>query len=481
MKSFNTRKFLSLLNPVLWMVFAVIKTADGWGTFRQQFPSKYPPMVQNGVDPGEPLFLTPYIERGDIATGQRLSQVGMIKGVSQKSYAGFLTVQKKYNSNLFFWFFPAQTNPENAPVLLWLQGGPGGSSLFGLFVETGPIGVDKNNNVYQRNVTWNSKYSMLYIDNPVGTGFSFTEDDAGYARNEADVAVNLYEGLIQFFKLFPTYSKNQLYLTGESYAGKYVPSLAHFIHQHPNPRELNLRGIAVGDGFSDPETMLPCYADFLFHIGMLDENEREYFRNQTNIAVKLIQQKKFKAAFQEWDSLLNGDTGGPSWFFNVTGAKDYYNYMRTISPAEFDYYPNLLALPEIRRAIHVGNLTYNSGEKVEQMIVNDIMDSVKPWLAEVMNYYKVMLYSGNLDIIVALPLTEGMLQTVPWQYLDEYKRAKKSVWKVHPTDTEVAGYVRRVHDFYQVAVRGGGHILPYDQPERSFDMIDRFITGRPFA
>jgi len=63
---------------------------------------------------------------------------------------------------------------------------------------------------------------------------------------------------------------------------------------------------------------------------------------------------------------------------------------------------------------------------------------------------QVMLYSGQLDVIVAVPLTEAMLLTVPWQYQPEYLRVPRQCWRVRPTDVEVAGYVRRVHDFYQV-------------------------------
>ena len=61
-----------------------------------------------------------------------------------------------------------------------------------------------------------------------------------------------------------------------------------------------------------------------------------------------------------------------------------------------------------------------------------------------------MIYSGQLDVIVAVPLTEAMLLTVPWKYQSEYLRVPRQIWRVRPTDTEVAGYVRRVHDFYQV-------------------------------
>lgn len=454
----------------------------GKGFLRQQFPHKMVPMVKNGVDPGKPLFLSPYIEKGDIQTGRRLSLVQELKGTDVKSYSGYLTVNKTYDSNLFFWFFPAQKGAADAPVLLWLQGGPGGSSMFGLFSENGPFTVDAKLRLVPRNVTWNSKYSMLYIDNPVGTGFSFTKSDAGYCTTETEVAENLYSALAQFFRLFPEYKTNDFYLTGESYAGKYIPAVAHRIHKESHPKQVLLRGVAIGDGFSDPETMIPQYGDYIYELGMFDENERDYFNDQTNKAVQMIKAGKYKEAFKKWDAILNGDESGrPSFFTNVTGSTNYYNYMMSGPYQGIQYYNQYLALPEVRKAIHVGNLPYNDGSTVEKKLEGDILNTVKPWLAEIMNYYKVLIYSGQLDIIVAAPLTEAMLQTVDWQYKEEYKRTKKMVWKVKPSDTEVAGYVRRVHDFYQVIVRGGGHLLPHDQPERSLDMLDRFISGRPFA
>ena len=227
--------------------------------------------------------------------------------------------------------------------------------------------------------------------------------------------------------------------------------------------------------------MLPVYADYLFNIGMLDENQREHFRTSCDDAVKLIKLGKYEQSFREWDAVLNGDLSGyPSYFTNCSGSTNYFNYMRTTSPPEYDYYPEYLALPAVREAIHVGGMAYNDGSAVEEHLIADIMQSVREWLAVVMDNYRVLIYSGQLDIIVAAPLTEAMLQQMPWSHLDEYKQANRTVWKVKDTDTEVAGYVRQVRDFTQVVVRGGGHILPYDQPERTMDMLDRFISKRGF-
>ncbi|XP_041041021.1 probable serine carboxypeptidase CPVL isoform X2 [Carcharodon carcharias] len=390
------------------------------------------------VDPGKPLFLTPYLESGEIEKARELSLVGPLEGPAVKSYSGFLTVNKSYNSNLFFWFFPAQTLPQNAPVLLWLQGGPGGSSMFGLFVEHGPYVVTKNLTLKARKVPWTSKYSVLYIDNPVGTGFSFTDQDEGYAQNEDDVGRDLYSALIQFFQIFYEYQQNDFYATGE---------------------------------------MLGGYAEFMYQIGIIDEKQKQYVQQQTDIGVRYIQQKKWVEAFEVFDTLLNGDTVEyPSFYKNVTGCTNYFNFLQCTEPLDQNYFGAYLSQPEVRSFIHVGNLTFHDGSEVEKHLLKDIMQSVKPWVAILMNNYRVLMYNGQLDIIVAAPLTERFLLTVPWSKAEEFKNAKRHFWFINPSDTEVAGYVRKVGDFYQVIIRGGGHLLPYDQPERAFDMIDRFIS-----
>ncbi|XP_066571755.1 putative serine carboxypeptidase CPVL isoform X2 [Amia ocellicauda] len=434
-----------------------------------------------GSDPGKPLFLTPYLESGKIEEARKLSLVDPLPGGNVKSYSGYLTVNKTCNSNLFFWFFPAQVRPEAAPVLLWLQGGPGGTSMFGLFVEHGPYVVFQNSTVGQRKFAWTDKYSVLYIDNPVGTGFSFTDDERGFARNQDDVGRDLYSALTQFFQIYSEYQQNEFYATGESYAGKYVPAIGYYIHMN-NPSakvKINFKGVAIGDGLCDPEVMLGGYAEFMYQTGLVDEMQKQFVQQQTDLGVSYIQQKKWVEAFEVFDTLLNGDlVPYPSFFENVTGCKNYFNYLQCQEPEDQDYFGKFLSLPEVRKAIHVGNLIFHDGSEVEKHLLADVMKTIKPWLAVLMEKYRVLMYSGQLDVIVAAPLTERFLPTVPWSKSEEYKKAQRFYWKVSPDDTEVAGFVRQVGEFYQVIVRGGGHILPYDQPERSFDMIDRFLSRK---
>ncbi|KAJ8415874.1 hypothetical protein AAFF_G00404310 [Aldrovandia affinis] len=476
------KETLSLL-LILWIAFEPVRSRGCSRFFCRKSLRVTEP---KGLDPGKPLFLTPYLEAGNIQEARRLSLVGPLPGANVKSYSGYLTVNKTYNSNLFFWFFPAQERPEAAPVLLWLQGGPGGSSMFGLFVEHGPYVVYQNLTVGFRSYPWTSRYSVLYIDNPVGTGFSFTDDDRGFARDQDDVGRDLYRqavggALIQFFQIFSEFQLNDFYATGESYAGKYVPAIGYYIHKN-NPSakvKINFKGVAIGDGLCDPEMMLGGYGEFLYQTGMVDELQKKYVQQQTDTGVRLIQQQKWVEAFEVFDSLLNGDLSPyPSFFQNATGCTNYYNYLQCKEPTDQEYFAQFVVLPAVRSSIHVGNLTFNDGSLVEKHLLQDVMKTIKPWLGVLMENYRVLIYSGQLDVIVAAPLTERYLPTVPWSGADEYKRTQRFYWKIQPSDTEVAGYIRQVGEFFQVVIRGGGHILPYDQPERCFDMMDRFLSTK---
>ncbi|KAL6038467.1 hypothetical protein STEG23_018794, partial [Scotinomys teguina] len=264
-------------------------------------------------------------------------------------------------------------------------------------------------------------------------------------------------------------------------AGKYVPAIAHYIHSLNPVSELKIRleGIAIGDAYSDPESIIGGYATFLYQIGLLDEQQQKHFQKQCSKCIAYIKDQDWLKAFEILDKLLDSDlTSNPSYFQNVTGCTSYYNMLQCTEPEDQGYYGKFLSLPQVRQAIHVGNRTFSDGAEVEKYLREDTVQSVKSWLAEIMDHYKVLLYNGQLDVIVAAALTERSLMAMDWKGSQEYKKAERIVWKIFKSDDDVAGYVRNVGKFHQVIVRGGGHILPYDQPLRSFDMINRFIFDR---
>lgn len=461
----------------LFFVATIIENTRGFTNIYPKLKS-YP--LPDDVDVGKPLFLTPLIESGNIDEARNKAVVQHSEMYDVSSYAGYFTVNKEYNSNMFFWFFPAAHNPKTAPVVLWLQGGPGATSMFGLFMENGPFFVNANKTLQKRKYSWHQSHNLLYIDNPVGTGFSFTDNDKGYATNETHVGRDIHTVLVQFFTLFPELQNNDFYVTGESYAGKYVPAVSHAIKDYniKADKKINLQGLAIGNGLTDPENQL-VYGDYLYQLGLIDSNGRDLFHMYEEKGRNLIKQKKFVEAFNLFDTLLDGDLiGSPSLFKNLTGFDFYFNYLYTNDPSDANAMAEWIQKAEVRKAIHVGNCSFNvENKKVEEHLKGDVMQSLAILITDLTKHYKVLIYNGQLDIIVAYPLTENYLRNLEWTGAEKYKTAPRNLWWV---GKELAGYTKTVDNLTEVLVRNAGHMVPSDQPLWALDLITRFTHNKNF-
>ncbi len=169
--------------------------------------------------------------------------------------------------------------------------------MFSVFVETGPYIVEKNLAIKSNDYSWVKEFSVLYIDNPVGSGFSFTHNTSGLSTDEEAIADNLYEALQQFFILFSEYRKNDFYVTGESYAGKYIPAIGYKLHTMRNNSNINFKGFAIGNAWIDPITMLD-YGSFLKSVGLIDENQLKHFYEEQNKTISEIKKGNYWDAFK---------------------------------------------------------------------------------------------------------------------------------------------------------------------------------------
>lgn len=426
-------------------------------------------------DCGDPLILTPLIEDGQVKEAKQLSRVSHPAFRGVESYSGYFTVNQTHGSNQFFWYFKAASQPADAPVVLWLQGGPGSSSLYGLFAENGPF-YFKRGHIKHRKYSWHINNHLIYIDNPVGTGYSFTND--GYAQNETIIGNELQNSLVQFFTMFPELQKNPFYVVGESYAGKYVPAVCHAVHvKNQNATlKVNLQGFAIGNGLSDPVNQL-YYSDYVYELGLIDYNGRDQMAALEAKGRDFIKKEKWQEAYGVFDQLINSDEFPyGSLFFNLTGYKFYFNYLKT-SDDESEFYGKFLQSPEIRRALHVGSIPFDNGEEVRKNMQQDMMKSVAPWVAELLSHYRGVIYNGQLDIIVAYPLTERYLQNLNFTSAAEFKNATRCKWTV---DGEIAGYAKTAGNLTEVLVRNAGHMVPADQPKWAVDLIYRLTKKKSF-
>ncbi|XP_060528554.1 venom serine carboxypeptidase-like [Cylas formicarius] len=447
------------------IIFITLQLVQPFYAYRYKLhkPPKRYPIPQDADDP---LILTPFLEQNQILEAQQAAVVNYAGFKNITSYSGFFTVDKRFNSNHFFWFFPSENDYKNDPVVLWLQGGPGASSLFALFNENGPFIIGEDLNVTIRDVYWSQSHSVLYIDNPVGTGFSFN-DEGGYAQNETKVGSDLYSSVTQFFTLFPELQANEFYISGESYAGKYVPALAYTIHKN-NPTadlKINLNGLLIGNGWTDPYNQLD-YGEFLYQVGLYDESQKEVLDGYKVLAQKYIDEGDYLRATNYTDFAILGDIA------TVTGIPNVYNFA-DVDSAPLDGPYEEFVQTVARSSIHVGDIGFGDDEVYDNLEA-DSSQNVAPWLAELLSYYRVLIFVGQLDTVCPYPGVVNYLKQLNFSAAAEYKSASREVWFV---DNDVAGYYKRAGNLTELLVRSAGHMVPTDQPEWAFNFLYRFTRG----
>jgi len=434
-------------------------------------------------------MLTPLLKAGLDVVGP--SRVGPLPGINATSYSGFFEVNATAHASLFFWHWPALNGNASAPLLIWLQGGPGSSSLFGMLVELGPYRVTTADLQPTANAfSWANDYNVVFVDNPRGTGYSFT-DPSTLCTDWICYGEDFDAFLRQFVQAYG-FATNDVYVTGESYGGHYVPASAFSVHEGNKAGRtpfVNLRGIAVGNGFVAPLEMSSGYADAIFNAGLISSEDYLVAQGYVANITERIAADDFRGAYAVWDAFLNGDTTpGGAWFTNVTGLTNYFNVANDPGAA-FNYFVTWVTSPAVRAAIGVGSAPYLDGNvAVEIALIGDVMYSQRPRVEALLQSteprYKVLIYNGALDIICGAPLTERYVALLAWPGSAAFAAARRGVWvdPAVPDGSVVSGYVRAAQDpqagfLAQGVIRGAGHMAPFDQPERSLDLITRFVNG----
>ncbi|KAF4768871.1 hypothetical protein HAV15_008468 [Penicillium sp. str.  len=171
-----------------------------------------------------------------------------------ESYAGLLENTPHGKSSLFFWFFPSTNPAAEKEITIWLNGGPGCSSLDGLLQENGPFLWQSG--VYEpvRNpYSWTKLTNLVYIDQPATTGFSPGPANVTNEHEVSDQFNDFWERFIETFSM----EGYKIYLTGESYAGQYIPYLADGMLKRKDTKSFNLKGIQINDpSINDDSVMI---------------------------------------------------------------------------------------------------------------------------------------------------------------------------------------------------------------------------------
>lgn len=425
------------------------------------------------------LFLTPLIKQNKTNEARNLSLVDPGLFLNMTSYSGFLTVDERYNSNLFFWYFPKPNQKEpkhvgnsTTPWIIWLQGGPGATSLVGLFSEIGPFEYI-DNQLKLRELSWSKHFSMVFIDNPVGAGFSFSDSRDGYSTNMDMYSANLYGAVKQLVSLWPELRAAPLFVAGESYAGRYVPALARDILRGAATGDsLNLQGIIMGNPILDRDSVVD-YTRVFYNWGLVD--------SQGALAVKLLQERFDQA-------IRNGDSAGAFDLRNdvlnklqeIAYKSETYNLLKDDAIPNVKNFIPFVTSTKIREAIHVGDAEFDfSNADVHVYLKNDFLAPVSTKIDELLENYRVLIYCGQLDLTTPCVLNaEARRRKWRWSRRDEFLKAPRTPWWLN---NSVVGYVKSGGGFTEIQVNGAGHLVPIDKPLEAVNIIYNFITEREFT
>lgn len=323
----------------------------------------------------------PYDQNTDIEMVKKKIKVEPLAG-NVSSYADYFLVNKKYGSNLFFWFFPSEINPESAPVVVWLQGQPNASSLYGLFDENGPYGINRGE-IELRNTSWTREHNVLYLDYCTSCGFSYAEDQRGYSLQLEDVGKNIIQALYQFYVLFPTLLKNELYLAGESMCGKYMFVVAHGILS--NNRffnvKLNLSGILIGNGFMEA-TQIVDHNDYILQLGLIDVQQYDRMSRHQGYWYSLVTSQNYQQAIDHWYKHCYSEVELAGYFsmYDARDANAFWN----------SEVPEFMNEERIRNHLRVGDRVFNVPEK-HAYYIKEVFRSIPKVIAEVLDNLKVWM------------------------------------------------------------------------------------------
>ncbi|TFK34920.1 carboxypeptidase C [Crucibulum laeve] len=430
---------------------------------------------------------------------------------SVKQYSGYLDVAE--DKHLFFWFFESRSSPKDAPLVLWLNGGPGCSSSTGLLFELGPCNIaNDGKNTTHNPYSWNSHANIIFLDQPVNVGYSYADD--GTTVNSSPVAgKDVYAFLELFLNRFPEYSTQPFHIAAESYGGTYAPNFASVIYKAnkelqlaptPKLKHINLASVVLANGLTDPYVQMGSVPDYVCDgpYPVYDDPEGPQcaaLRTKVPTCQRLIKScYQFNSRLTCVPAVLycNTQLFGP---LMQTGLNPY-DVRRKCDRAkdgdlcyvQMKWIETWMNDPKNKVALGVNpDRTFAScNMDVNQAFTmnGDGMHNSALLLPELVNDgVRLLVYAGNADMMCNYMGNERWIGQLETKFSKEFSAAKAVPWVTTETG-RTAGEVRSAGgdgftagNVTFVNIYEAGHMVPYDQPEAALDLITRWILNIPLS
>ncbi|KDP43593.1 hypothetical protein JCGZ_16880 [Jatropha curcas] len=352
--------------------------------------------------------------------------------------------------------------------------------------ELGPFRVHSDGKtLYKNRYSWNYAANVLFLESPAGVGFSYSNRTSDYDNNgDKKTAEDNYIFLVNWLKRFPEYKDRDFYISGESYAGHYVPQLAHTIlynNKKAKKTIINLKGILIGNAVINDETdNIGMYDYFVGHALVSNEavnnikKHCDFSPNATSQSATCISANN--QIERDISHLDIYNIYAPLCFSPTTTAKPKIASLENFDPCSDYYVYAYLNTPEVQEAMHANVTKLKHDWEPCSDVISQWLDSsatVLPLLQEFMaNGLRVWIYSGDTDGRV--PFTSTIYS------IDKLNLPIKTEWHPWYLKGEVGGYTQVYKgDLTFATVRGAGHEVPSFQPLRALSLIKHFVDGTP--
>lgn len=435
-------------------------------------------------------------------------------------YAGHISVTND-ESSLFFWSFksPVVIDEENEkekeeekqnikkPLIIWLNGGPGCSSMDGALMEIGPLRVKDSNSIVW-NEGWFDKADLLFIDQPIGTGFSLKDKQDSFDSNLVESSNHLLKFIDNYFEIFQSDYQyyDEIIIAGESYAGQYIPHFTKLL-KDSDKYQNKISAIMLGNAWLDPNLQSLSYIPFLLDNKLIDltdnkqsEKFSELLTNQDKCQnIRNSVKGKLKFSDDICDTILINFL---KFFRKDHKCVNIYDINKIDSyPSCGNNWPEILHdstkflnNENVQSALNINNFNNHSIEWKE--CNNNVNSHFKPnsdslmgasLLHELLNNgIKVNLFSGTSDLICNYLSTEMVIKEHLSNYLiennltitiDQPKIYKRSIEKfkmdyLWSHDNKIDGAYWKRGNLTYVKIDNASHMVAYDSSKSSIGLID---------
>ncbi|KAF9599675.1 hypothetical protein IFM89_001621 [Coptis chinensis] len=420
--------------------------------------------------------------------------------VDFRQFAGYIDVDEKNGRSLFYYYVEAEKDADKKPLTLWLNGGPGCSSMGGgAFTELGPFFPRGDGRGLVRNPkSWNKASNLLFVESPAGVGWSYSNTTSDYNTGDAATAMDMHVFLMKWFEKFSELKTNDLFLTGESYAGHYIPQLADQLldhNAHSTGFKFNIKGVAIGNPLLNLDKDVGSTYEFFWSHGMISDEIGLTIMNECNFddytfgsphnETKSCNQAISNANKIVGDYINNYDVILDVCYPSIVEQELRLRKMATKTSVGVDvcmtyerrFYFNL---PEVQHALHANRtkLPYNWSmcSNVLKYKEDDGNINILPLLQKIIrSNIPVWVFSGDQDSVVPFlgsrTLVRELAQDLKFKITVPY-----GAW-FHKG--QVGGWVTEYGNLLTFAtVRGASHMVPYAQPARALHLFRSFVSGR---